>query len=83
MTYSEAKKIIIKLHEDGWEKMKGFNFYHKRWSMGNFHYQQTLPFAQLQYSLFSLEYILERENEKAEIVLEEQVKNFLLFGEVL
>lgn len=83
MRYSEAKKIIKILHADGWEKMKGFTFYRKRWSLGDFHYQQTLPLAQLQYSLFSIEYILEKENEKAEIILEEQVKNYLLFGEVL
>jgi hypothetical protein len=83
MKYSEAKKMIKVLHADGWEKMKGFVFYRKRWSMGDFHYQQTLPFAQLQYSLFSLEYILKHENEKAEFYLEQQVKSYLLYGEVL
>lgn len=70
MTYSEAKKIIKKLHDAGWEKKyPGHPYYIKTWKLDWLQTTQSMSFNEVMYSLFSLEYILNRYDSIAETQL--------------
>jgi len=66
MKYSEAKKIILKLKAHGWYKeMPGSPHYRKNWRQDDMRYMQALSFNEIIYSLYDLDGIMVKYEEKA------------------